>query len=286
MDSRREELKAFLRARRAAVTPDAAGLKIAARRRTPGLRREEVALLADVGVTWYTWLEQGRAIRLSRDALGRIAHALRLSTSDTAYLFTLAQVEDSPTVAPPEPDERLRLATSSIDLVPAFAVDPLFNVLAFNRIANEIYRFDEVTGIFAKNHLWRLFADPKRMRLYGESWDRVATSGVGILRANYASRTGDPAFEALLSALRDFPEFVRRWDAQYTAPTAQLLIGDLYRSDFGQVSFFSLRMLLPELPGFILFILPPANEQAVRVMARLAQGRRGAGRSVPNGRRR
>jgi transcriptional regulator with XRE-family HTH domain len=286
MDSRREELKAFLRARRAAVTPDAVGLKVAMRRRTPGLRREEVAQLADVGVTWYTWLEQGRAIRVSRDALGRIAHALRLSTSDTSYLFTLAQVEDSPTVAPPEPDERLRLAVSSIDRVPAFAVNPLFDVVAFNRIADRIYRFDEVTGVFAKNHLWRVFADPKRMALYDDSWDRVATSGVGLLRANYAARAGDPAFEALLSALRVFPEFVRRWDAQYTAPTAQLLIGHVYRADLGHVRFFSLRLLLPELPGFILFVLPPADEPAVRILERLAQDGRGPVRPMSKGRTR
>ena len=85
----RTELKAFLRTRRAALTPEAAGLPRGSRRLTPGLRREEVAALAEVGVTWYTWLEQGRAINVSAAALTRIARALSLSPTDEAYLFAL-----------------------------------------------------------------------------------------------------------------------------------------------------------------------------------------------------
>jgi transcriptional regulator with XRE-family HTH domain len=268
--SRREELSAFLRARRAAVNPATVGIKVGNRRRAPGLRREEVAAAADVGVTWYTWLEQGREIRVSHEALGRIAQALRLSQSDTAYFFTLAAEEDSG-LKRPEPDERLRLAVDSIDRCPAWAVDPVFNVIAYNRIANRIYRFDEVTGPFAANHLWRLFADPRRIRLYGEAWGLVATSGVGILRANYAARAGDPAFESLLSALREFPEFVQRWEAQYTAATSQLLGVELHNEDLGRVSVHSLRLLFPELPGFVLFVIPPADEATAAVFERLVR---------------
>jgi transcriptional regulator with XRE-family HTH domain len=270
MPNRREELKAFLQARRAAATPAALGIKVGNRRRAPGLRREEVAAAADVGVTWYTWLEQGREIRVSREALGRIAQALQLSQSDTRYLFTLAAEEDSG-LNRSEPDERVRLAVGSIDRCPAWAVDPLFNVIAFNRLADLVYHFDEVTGPFAENHLWRLFADPKRIRLYSAAWGLVATSGVGILRANYAARAGDPAFESLLAALREFPEFVQRWDAQYTAATSQLLTGEFYPDDLGRLSVYSLRLLFPELPGFVLFVIPPADEATGAVFERLAR---------------
>ena len=86
----RTELKAFLRSRRAALAPEAVGLPRGGRRLTPGLRREEVAALAEVGLTWYTWLEQGRAINVSAAALARIARALRLDATDEAYLFSLA----------------------------------------------------------------------------------------------------------------------------------------------------------------------------------------------------
>ena len=85
----RNELKAFLRTRRAMLTPEAVGLPRGTRRLTPGLRREEVATLADVGLTWYTWLEQGRDINVSAAALTRIARALSLSATDETYLFSL-----------------------------------------------------------------------------------------------------------------------------------------------------------------------------------------------------
>jgi transcriptional regulator with XRE-family HTH domain len=269
--ARRQELKVFLRARRAAITPQSAGLAAGPRRRTPGLRREELAALAGVGVTWYTWLEQGREIRVSRDALSRIARALSLSAHDAAYLFTLAREEVSPLVAPSEVDERLRFAVDSIDLAPAWAADPILNVVAFNRLADVIYRFDDMSGPFARNQLWRHFADPKRIRLCGEAWDRIAASGVGLLRANYATRAGDSTFDALLSALREFPDFVRRWEAQYTAPTSQRLTADLQREDLGVLSLFSIRLLLPDLPGFVVFLSRPADDATRATLARLAR---------------
>src|SRR5690348_12900773 len=86
----RRELGQFLQARRAGLKPEDLGLPTSGRRRVAGLRREELASTAGVGVTWYTWLEQGRDIRVSTDILQRIAQTLRLSSSDTAYLFSLA----------------------------------------------------------------------------------------------------------------------------------------------------------------------------------------------------
>ena len=87
---RRTELAKFLRARRAAISPEACGLPKGTRRRTPGLRREEIALRANIGVTWYTWLEQGRDIQVSRDVVSSIAAAMNLSQSDKAYFESLA----------------------------------------------------------------------------------------------------------------------------------------------------------------------------------------------------
>ena len=88
---RRTDLAAFLRSRRAALTPGDVGLPQGGRRRTPGLRREEVAALADVGVTWYTFLEQGRRIKMSAQALQRVADALRLPPQEVTHLFLLAE---------------------------------------------------------------------------------------------------------------------------------------------------------------------------------------------------
>src|SRR5438552_17759258 len=100
--NRRHQLHEFLVARRAAVSPADAGFGNGVRRRrTPGLRREEVAALAGVGVSWYTWLEQGRGISVSAQTLERIAQALRLTDSDIAHLFALAGVRtDAPRATP------------------------------------------------------------------------------------------------------------------------------------------------------------------------------------------
>jgi transcriptional regulator with XRE-family HTH domain len=90
---RRTELKAFLRARRAALLPEACGIQHGRRRLTPGLRREEIAAIANIGVTWYTWLEQGRPINVAAATMRRISTALRLSPTDETYLFSLAALE-------------------------------------------------------------------------------------------------------------------------------------------------------------------------------------------------
>lgn len=119
--ARRLELKAFLRARREALRPESTGLSPGPRRRTPGLRREEVASLADVGVTWYTWLEQGREISVSRATLLRIAHALRLTPTDETYLLGLAGLEPTHADTAPQPysvESNLKAVLEALSSVP------------------------------------------------------------------------------------------------------------------------------------------------------------------------
>src|SRR5438876_5932607 len=95
-DYRREALSSFLRSRRERVTPESAHLKPGSRRRTLGLRREEVAALAGVGLTWYTWLEQGKDIQVSASFLDNLARALKLTDAERAHLFALAQRRPPP----------------------------------------------------------------------------------------------------------------------------------------------------------------------------------------------
>src|SRR5580658_9337157 len=97
--TRRSELAAFLRSRRERISPECAGLPPGPRRRTAGLRREEVAQLSGVGLTWYTWLEQGRPINASTQVLDAIARTLRLDPAEHRHLYTLAQVPDLSSVA-------------------------------------------------------------------------------------------------------------------------------------------------------------------------------------------
>src|SRR5258708_39185610 len=100
-DIRRKQLSEFLRSRRARITPADVGMPSSGRRRTPGLRRAEVAQLAGVGVDWYTWLEQGRPISVSLQVLESLVHALQLNAHEREHLFFLAHQQPPPKTAPP-----------------------------------------------------------------------------------------------------------------------------------------------------------------------------------------
>jgi transcriptional regulator with XRE-family HTH domain len=281
-DRRRSELAAFLRARRGALVPEVPELAPHRRRRTPGLRREEVASIADVSVTWYTWLEQGRAIRAARDTLERIAAALRLSPSDTAYLLTLALDDREEGLPESEDDLSIRLTMDSIDSRPAFIVDKRLDVVAFNELADRIYAFELPGTRFANNHLWRFFCDAGRRKLYGDSWERVATSAVGIFRANSLSLVEDQRFQDLLSELRvSSSEFSRLWEAQYTMPLSQTLPLTLTHGEHGRFAVQSLRFALPERPGHTLYILASTDRRTAAVFDRLRKPwRRASSRST------
>src|SRR6266700_2920137 len=212
--SRRTELKDFLRARRDALRPEELGLPSGRRRRTPGLRREEVAAAADVGVTWYTWLEQGRAIQASREALQRIGQALRLTPTDEAYLFALAGVEPVFASSAQEysVEPHLQAVMDALRTVPAMLSGPCVDVRAYNRLADAVYEWSACEGPFANNLAWQLFMNPRRRALYAD-WEEMARRTVGVLRARHARYLGEPRFDALLSALRASPEFGSYWSA-------------------------------------------------------------------------
>ena len=131
---RRHELAAFLRSRRERVTPEDVGLPGGSRRRTAGLRREEVAQLAGVGVTWYTWLEQGRPIRASVQVLEAVARTLRLDTTERQHLFRLAEVPDTahPDESGPVLRPEIQVVLDGLSPIPASVVTERFDILAWN----------------------------------------------------------------------------------------------------------------------------------------------------------
>lgn len=144
---RRRDLGEFLRAKRAALKASDFGVPTSGRRRAPGLRREELAQIAGIGITWYTWLEQGRDIQVSVDLLQRLTRALRLSPHDVAYLFSLAS--QPLTTLPkegPELVESLQTVLDGYTFGPAFAADLVGNTLAFNLIGDFVYHFSGYNG--------------------------------------------------------------------------------------------------------------------------------------------
>jgi transcriptional regulator with XRE-family HTH domain len=213
IDTRRQELAAFVRSRRERLHPEQVGLPRSRRRRTPGLRREEVAQLAGVGVTWYTWLEQGRDINPSSQVLEAIARTLRFDAHERTHLFTLAGVA----VAPPVDDCATLFPTAqpildSLEPNPAVLLNARWDVLAYNRVYASF--FTDLDGIPGddRNCIWLAFTDPEWRRVIVD-WDEVAARMVGEYRAAMAEHLDDPSWHSLVDRLLEAsPEFASRWE--------------------------------------------------------------------------
>ena len=211
--ARRQELADFLRTRRARLSPAAVGLPPGGRRRTPGLRREEVAQLAGVGVTWYTWLEQGRDIRVSTQVLDAIARALRLEPDERTHLFQLASPEPPPSPPPAHQivSPALQLVLDSLTPSLAHIVGRRWDVLAWNDAARAVLGDFATMSARERNTVWRMFLREETRRLVVD-WAAHAQRLLAQFRADSAPYAGDPWFGELIEHLeRASPEFRAWW---------------------------------------------------------------------------
>jgi len=212
-DPRRAALAEFLRQRRARLTPADAGLPPGRRRRTPGLRREEVAELAGVGTDWYTWLEQGREINVSVQVLDGIATALRLTPEERRHLFVLSRREED-TPAPPECTLHVSPALQWIldehRLNPALVTGPRTELLAWNRAATVV--FGDFDALPAAERTWlRLTFTDTPVRRGWVHWERAARDLLATYRAASARHVGDPSFAQDVTELMQASIDFRRW---------------------------------------------------------------------------
>jgi transcriptional regulator with XRE-family HTH domain len=212
-ERRREELADFLRHRREGLKPEDVGLPNGGRRRTPGLRREEVAQLAGVGTTWYTWLEQGRDVRASLDVLEALARALRLNQAERSHLIMLGRGEEAPPCKSPveRVSPTLRRLIENLGPNPAYILGRRWDYLAWNDAAVALLGDLGAVPRAARNHAWLTFTDPARREMFTD-WERSSRTLVAKFRADSARHLGDPTFESLIAALRrSSPEFARAW---------------------------------------------------------------------------
>ncbi|MER6531461.1 helix-turn-helix transcriptional regulator [Streptomyces sp. NPDC001508] len=214
----RRELASFLRSRRERITPADVGLPAGVRRRTPGLRREEVAQLAFISTEYYTRLEQARAPRPSHEVLTGIARALRLSDAERAHLHHLA---GAPPLPPPGPPRVVR--QSIVDLLQrlpqaaAFVLSAIYEVIAWNDLAATLMEDFSALPRRDRNLIRRVFLGPGRSgrRLYGASGtDEFARTSAHHLRAAAARYPDDPEVTGLVAELlAGSEEFARLWDS-------------------------------------------------------------------------
>ena len=211
-DPRRSEFGDFLRSRREKLTPKAVGLPPGRRRRTAGLRREEVAELAGIGVDWYIRLEQGRTVSPSVTTIDALARALRLSKAEHAHLRALARDADRRTFVRESVPEAIRRMVDGLNQ-PAYITGRRWDILAWNAAAEEIFAFGRLAED-DRNTLICVLTNPQTRRLFGGGWADEAKRMVAQFRATHDLWAGDPAFLELLDRLRQgCPEFAGWWEA-------------------------------------------------------------------------
>ena len=213
--ARRKALGDFLRSARARVQPQTVGLPAGVRRRTPGLRREELAQLCGISVTWYTWIEQGRDVSVSPSVWARLASVLDLARAERHYLFELAECTD-----PEHGREHARpLPAGLADCVhsitaPAYILDRCWNVLARNGAL--LHLFDGWPDRDARPNLLRyIFMDPAARHLVVD-WDQRASRVVAEFRADAAAHADEPDVRALLDELLQFSSVFAHWWTRHT----------------------------------------------------------------------
>ncbi|MGW8379249.1 helix-turn-helix domain-containing protein [Streptomyces sp. ODS28] len=210
--ARPNELGEFLKARRAELNPQAAGLPdTGSRRRVKGLRREEVALLASISTDYYTRLEQGRR-QASAPVLNSLSKVLRLSEEERAYLFELAGKEAARPrrQAAQKVQPQLRRLLGELTTTPAFVLGRRMDILAWNPMATALFTDFSQLPENHRNHVWLLFCDPAVRELHAD-WESTARSSVAMLRMEAGHNPEDRRMAHLVGELSMKDEDFRRW---------------------------------------------------------------------------
>jgi transcriptional regulator with XRE-family HTH domain len=209
---RHYELATFLRSRRARVSPERVGLPGGTRRRTPGLRRAEVAQLSGVSTEWYTWLEQGRDIHVSVHVLENLARVLRLDANERAHLFLLALRQPPPVEAfsPTTISPTIHQFLTQLGTIPTCVVDARLNVVAWNAASRVVFGNFATRTAQEHNLIWQLFTSPGRQA--NEEWEELARVYLAQFRAGYGHFINDPWWATQIAELSQIsPEFRELW---------------------------------------------------------------------------
>lgn len=210
MQSQTAELSDFLRSRRERLTPKAVGIAAGQRRRTPGLRREEVADLAGIGVDWYVRLEQGRNVRPSAGTVDALAKALRLSKAEHAHLRALTGTNPAGAFVRETVPDTLRRVVESLNH-PAYITGRRWDVLTWNAAADDLFRFSRMAEEDRNTLLSMLTTQAARKR-FGAGWADEAKRMVALFRQTYDLYATDPAFLDLVARVKvGCPEFNSWW---------------------------------------------------------------------------
>lgn len=255
---RATELGDFLRTRRERLDPAAVGLPGGTNRRTPGLRREEVAVLAGLGVSWLTRLEQGRANRVSAEVLNGLATALRLSGTERAHLFSLAGVRLATKAAESSPTAGHRRLVDALNPNPAYLLDHHWNLVAWNTSEQELFPLlREHCG--TNPNLLRLFLEHRELQEFIDDWPVEVERLTRQFRAHMALFPSDTLVELSVELRAKHKAFSDAWERHDVAPLAPKM--RVINHPTGRLSFDQHRLALPDLPGWQLVLFVPITRR-------------------------
>jgi transcriptional regulator with XRE-family HTH domain len=260
---RRSELASFLRSRRERLDPELMGLPTGTRRRTPGLRREEVAQLAGVGVTWYTWLEQGRQINASVQVLDAVARTLKLDQAETEHLYRLADVAAVPAVGGCRGlDPELQLILDGLRPLPAVVVNGRSDVLAWNHSYALLFPFLVNAPEDKRNSLWQIFTAPQCCHPFVNRREDLGRM-VANFRARYGRHVGEPAWDEFVKRLcAASPEFAELW-AEHGVADSGVRVKIFRQPALGELNVVVTTLDVAANPGARMMVYTP-NDQHTR----------------------
>lgn len=271
-ERRRIELGDFLRSTRASLSPEQAGVPGKSRRRAPGLRREEVAELADISPTWYTWLEQGRDIHASHAVLARIADALQLDADKREHLFVLADPDrqDRQPQLAETVSSAFRHVYDSLSAYPAFIRGRRWDMLAWNDLARVFFGDIDILPPSKRNVLRWVFMSPE-LRRYCVEWEHELRAMLALFRMDY-DRYADEGdwFDSLVNELTGTsPEFANWW-RQHEINRWRVPVNRYVHPAVGEVALKRIGLSSDDSAGLHLVAFPPVDAASAAKLQKLA----------------
>ena len=273
--AQREELSRFLKAARARLAPTDVGLPAGERRRTRGLRREEVATLAGMSVTWYTWFEQGRDVQVSAPLIERLSTTLRLNANEREFLFALAQHRPPPLSA--MPDEVIRPGTQHLldSLpIPAIVMVEDWTVIGWNRLVAQVFR-NYTDMARSDRNLFKILLLNERYRSNPDRFREMSKRLIARFKWDY-SRTAQPAvFDEIIADMLERSELFREyWEkAEILAHSDDTNVANV--EPVGEIMFRHTSYIVEEAPGQRLLLFAPNDPESAARLAKLAERAKG-----------
>jgi transcriptional regulator with XRE-family HTH domain len=239
-DTRLQTLSAFLKSKRAKISPESIGITTGSRRRTPGLRREEVAQLAGVSTTWYTWLEQGRNIRMSASVLDCISNALQLTADERKYVYALSLESGVGALSIKEEQSEispsLKVIMNELQFCPTIITDRRYYIVGWNEAAAHVFLDFEQVPIEERNMISLLFARKELQRL-AVNWDHFIKGFLAIFRAYYGQYMEDKWYDQFIAEMKlAHPDFDHLWQ-QSEVKTAPEVVIEFRHAKAGKMLF-------------------------------------------------